>query len=139
MFTAKLRERGSGEFLWLAILALAALLVVVAVMGRSAAAVGPQSDEPKPEPKPLVITVHSPVEGVFLVGEYPGSAPYVQVGTPVSPNTVVCGVDPLNGRPMQLTAGVFGTVAEVLAEDSQIVSVGRPLLIIRQTPPPVEP
>ncbi len=68
--------------------------------------------------------------GTFYRAESPGSAPFVEVGAPVGPETIVCIIEVMkmmNSVPAQ----VSGTVAEVCPNNGQLVEYGEPLFRVR--------
>ena len=93
-----------------------------------AAAIRPIADSAPPADNGLV-TVPSPMLGTFYRAESPGAAPFVEVGSRVSPETTVCIIEVMKMM-NSVAAGVRGTVAEVLAENAQLVEYGVPLFRI---------
>jgi acetyl-CoA carboxylase biotin carboxyl carrier protein len=64
--------------------------------------------------------------GTFYRAEAPGAAPFVEVGARVEPDTVVCIIEVMKMM-NSVPAGVSGTIAEVCAENAQLVEFGQPL------------
>jgi acetyl-CoA carboxylase biotin carboxyl carrier protein len=64
--------------------------------------------------------------GTFYRAEGPGMAPFVDVGTRVEPDTVVCIIEIMKMM-NSVPAGVAGTIVEVCAEDAQLVGDGETL------------
>jgi acetyl-CoA carboxylase biotin carboxyl carrier protein len=75
-------------------------------------------------------TVASPMLGTFYRAEAPGAAPFVDIGTRVEPQTVVCLIEVMKMM-NSVPAGVVGTVVEVCAENAQLVEHGAPLFQVR--------
>lgn len=100
------------------------------------AALGNGSKAVSPDEKAALTPVVSPWNGTFYAGEYAGAAPFVSVGDPVQPHTVVCIVDAM--RPFEVEAGVEGVVQSVLVNDGDMVRAGQTLLLI-QSPDPSPP
>jgi acetyl-CoA carboxylase biotin carboxyl carrier protein len=73
--------------------------------------------------------VESPMLGVFYRAPVPGAPPYVEVGARVEPDTVVCLIEVMKMM-NSVAAGVSGTVAEVCAENAELVEHGQPLFRI---------
>jgi acetyl-CoA carboxylase biotin carboxyl carrier protein len=71
-------------------------------------------------------TIESPMLGTFYRAESPGSDPFVEVGSAVEADTVVCIIEVMKMM-NSVTAGVAGTVAEVLPENGRLVEFGEPL------------
>jgi acetyl-CoA carboxylase biotin carboxyl carrier protein len=71
-------------------------------------------------------TIAAPMLGTFYRAEAPGATPFVDVGTEVDPETVVCLIEVMKMM-NSIQAGVAGTVVEVCAENAQLVEYGDPL------------
>ncbi len=71
-------------------------------------------------------TIPAPMLGTFYRAEAPGKPPFVEVGSRVEPDTIVCIVEVMKMM-NSVPAGVSGTVAEVIAENAQLVEYGEPL------------
>ena len=64
------------------------------------------------------MTIAAPMIGTFYRAEAPGAAPFVDVGTRVEPDTVVCIIEVMKMM-NAVPAGVAGTVVEVCAENAR--------------------
>ncbi len=73
--------------------------------------------------------VTSPMVGTHYGSPAPDQPAFVKVGDKVSENTVVCIIEAMKVM-NEVKAGVSGTVAEILAENSQPVEFGSRLLRI---------
>lgn len=73
-----------------------------------------------------VETIDSPLLGTFYRAESPGAAPFVEVGSVVEPDSVVCIVEVMKMM-NSVTAGMSGTIAEVVAENGRLVEFGEAL------------
>jgi acetyl-CoA carboxylase biotin carboxyl carrier protein len=71
-------------------------------------------------------TISAPMLGTFYRAEAPGAAPYVEVGTRVEPDTVVCLIEVMKMM-NAVPAGIAGTIVEVCAENAQLVEYDAPL------------
>jgi acetyl-CoA carboxylase biotin carboxyl carrier protein len=71
-------------------------------------------------------TIAAPMLGTFYRAEAPGATPYVDVGSRVEPDTVVCLIEVMKMM-NAVPAGVAGTIAEICAENAQLVEYGAPL------------
>jgi acetyl-CoA carboxylase biotin carboxyl carrier protein len=71
-------------------------------------------------------TIESPMLGTFYRAESPGSEPFVEVGSAVEADTVVCIIEVMKMM-NSVPAGVAGTVAEVLPANGRLVEFGEPL------------
>jgi acetyl-CoA carboxylase biotin carboxyl carrier protein len=72
------------------------------------------------------LTISAPMLGTFYRAEAPGQPPFVEVGKPVEPDTIVCIIEVMKMM-NSVPAGVSGTIAEVIAENAQLVEYGEPL------------
>jgi acetyl-CoA carboxylase biotin carboxyl carrier protein len=87
--------------------------------------------EPQPEPRPRAVpaateTIEAPMPGIFYRADGPGQAPFVEVGTPVEPGTVV-GIIEVMKMMNSVPAGVAGAIAEICVENEEQVEEGQPL------------
>ena len=87
--------------------------------------------EPEPAPEPAASTdgltvIPAPILGTFYRAEAPGKPPFVEVGSRVEPDTIVCIIEVMKMM-NSVPAGVAGTVAEVIAQNAQLVEYGEPL------------
>jgi acetyl-CoA carboxylase biotin carboxyl carrier protein len=78
-------------------------------------------------------TIPAPMLGTFYRAEAPGKPPFVEVGTQVEPDTIVCIIEVMKMM-NSVPAGVSGTVAEVIAENAQLVEYGEPLFRVTVEP-----
>jgi acetyl-CoA carboxylase biotin carboxyl carrier protein len=74
-------------------------------------------------------TIDAPMLGTFYRAEAPGAAPFVDVGTRVSPDTTVCLIEVMKMM-NSISAGVEGTIVEVCADNAALVEFGQPLFRI---------
>ncbi len=107
---------------------------------RGGAAAGSESAAPPPAPEPSAgvpaedghehaddpSTIVSPMLGTFYRAPAPGKPPFVEVGTRVAPDTIVCIIEVMKMM-NSVPAGVAGTIAEVHAENAQLVEYDQPL------------
>jgi acetyl-CoA carboxylase biotin carboxyl carrier protein len=91
--------------------------------------------EPAPEPAPAdgLTTIPAPMLGTFYRAEAPGKPPFVEVGSKVEPDTIVCIIEVMKMM-NSVSAGVAGTVTEVIAENAQLVEYGEPLFRVEPEP-----
>jgi acetyl-CoA carboxylase biotin carboxyl carrier protein len=76
----------------------------------------------------LMIT--APLLGTFYRAQAPGAAPFVDLGTHVEPDSVVCLIEVMKMM-NSVPAGVSGTVVEVCAENALLVEHGAPLFRVQ--------
>jgi acetyl-CoA carboxylase biotin carboxyl carrier protein len=87
--------------------------------------------EPAPEPAPAAspngaAVIEAPMLGTFYRASAPGERPFVDVGSQVDPDTVVCLIEVMKMM-NSVKAGVSGTVVEVCATNAEVVEYGEPL------------
>jgi acetyl-CoA carboxylase biotin carboxyl carrier protein len=70
--------------------------------------------------------IEAPMLGTFYRASSPGEAPFVEVGSQVQPDTVVCLIEVMKMM-NSIKAGVAGTVVEVCADNAELVEYGQPL------------
>ena len=90
----------------------------------------PEKRPPRPPSPPAVqddpLTIASPTIGFFYRAPAPGEAPFVEVGTRVEPNTIVCIIEVMKMM-NSVPAGIAGTIAEIHVENAQPVEFAQPL------------
>ncbi len=79
---------------------------------------------------PNELEIKSPMIGTFYRAPSPESAPYVEVGTEVSPETVVCIIEAMKVM-NEIKAEAKGIVTQVMVENAKPVEFGQPLFKIR--------
>jgi acetyl-CoA carboxylase biotin carboxyl carrier protein len=84
----------------------------------------------RPEPQDGALTIDSPMLGTFYRAERPGAEPFVDVGTEVEPDTIVCIIEVMKMM-NSVPAGVAGTIAEVCCENAALVEYGQPLFRVK--------
>jgi acetyl-CoA carboxylase biotin carboxyl carrier protein len=89
--------------------------------GRAEAAAPAQANEADG-----LVTIPAPMLGTFYRAEAPGKPPFVEVGKQVEPDTIVCIIEVMKMM-NSIPAGVSGTIAEVVAENAELVEYGQPL------------
>jgi acetyl-CoA carboxylase biotin carboxyl carrier protein len=92
---------------------------------------------PPPAPAPVVaqtneLEIKSPMIGTFYRAPSPESAVYVEVGTEVNPDTVVCIIEAMKVM-NEIKAEAKGVITQVLVENAKPVEFGQPLFKIRPT------
>jgi acetyl-CoA carboxylase biotin carboxyl carrier protein len=78
--------------------------------------------------------VRAPLPGTFFRAARPGAAPFVEIGAPVEPATVVAIVEMMKLM-NSVHAGVAGVIEQIGVGDAQPVAQGAVLMRIRPTPP----
>ncbi len=75
--------------------------------------------------------VRTPLPGTFYRAPLPGSPPFVEIGSQVEPDTVVAIVETMKLM-NSVSAGVRGTVAEILLENAEFADRDTALMRIRE-------
>jgi acetyl-CoA carboxylase biotin carboxyl carrier protein len=84
-------------------------------------------DEAVPEPSARSgVFIESPMVGTFYSSSAPDAAPFVTIGSPVRPDTIVCVLEAMKVF-TDIPAGVAGTITEILVKNGQSVEFGQPL------------
>ena len=89
----------------------------------------PAPATPASEPVAEGLEVKSPMIGTLYRRPSPDSDPFVEVGTAVEPDTVVCIIEAMKVM-NEIKAEVKGVIAEVLVEDGKPVEYGQALFRI---------
>ncbi len=92
------------------------------------AAIAAPAAAPAPEEKPGTI-FKSPMVGTFYRSPSPDSSPYVELGTRVNDETVVCIIEAMKIM-NEIKAEMRGTIAEILVENGHPVEYGQPIFRI---------
>jgi acetyl-CoA carboxylase biotin carboxyl carrier protein len=79
---------------------------------------------------PALSEIKSPMIGTFYRAPSPDAADYVEIGTEVSPETVVCLIEAMKVM-NEIKAEVKGVVTHILVENAKPVEFGQPLFRIR--------
>jgi acetyl-CoA carboxylase biotin carboxyl carrier protein len=89
---------------------------------RSGAASTPER-APAPADADAIV---APMLGTFYRAPAPGAAPFVEVGSSVEPETLVCIIEVMKMM-NSVHAGVSGTIGEICVENGEAVEYGTPL------------
>jgi acetyl-CoA carboxylase biotin carboxyl carrier protein len=85
-------------------------------------------------PAPVAVSseleIKSPMIGTFYRAPSPEAAPYVEVGTEVNPDTVVCIIEAMKVM-NEIKAEAKGVITQVLIENAKPVEFGQPLFKLR--------
>ena len=84
----------------------------------------------KPASDPGLADVASPLLGTFYRAPKPGEPPFVEVGARVEEDTVI-GIIEVMKLMNSVLAGVRGVVAEILAENGELVEYSETLMRVR--------
>lgn len=89
----------------------------------------PASAQPAPGDENLA-EIKSPIVGTFYATPSPDSEPFVEAGTVVGPQTVVCIIEAMKVL-NEIRAETSGTIVKVLVTNGQAVEYGQPLFKIK--------
>jgi acetyl-CoA carboxylase biotin carboxyl carrier protein len=81
---------------------------------------------------PPLLEIKSPMIGTFYRAPSPDAGDYVEIGTEVTPDTVVCLIEAMKVM-NEIKAEVKGVVTHILVENAKPVEFGQPLFRIRPT------
>ena len=102
--------------------------VKIGAVGQEA---GQPSEQGGPEgPSEELVEIKSPIVGTFYRAPSPDSDAYVEVGSHVEAQTVVCIIEAMKVM-NEIKAETSGTVAEIVATTGQAVEYGQVLLRVR--------
>ena len=76
------------------------------------------------------VEIKSPMIGTFYRSPSPEAGPYVEVGTEVNPETVVCIIEAMKVM-NEIKAEAKGVITQVMVENAKPVEFGQPLFKIR--------
>ena len=93
----------------------------------ASASSAPAAPEPSSESVPAF---ESPMVGTFFRAPSPDAEPFVEVGSRVAPETVLCIIEAMKVM-NEIKAETSGEVVEVLVENGEPVEFGQPLFLIR--------
>jgi acetyl-CoA carboxylase biotin carboxyl carrier protein len=99
----------------------------VAIAAPAAASTSPGSAQASTE-----LEIKSPMIGTFYRAPSPESASYVEVGTEVNPDSVVCIIEAMKVM-NEIKAEAKGMITQVLVENAKPVEFGQPLFKLRPT------
>jgi len=77
-----------------------------------------------------LIEITSPLVGTFYAKPGPDSEPYVETGSHVEPDTVVCILEAMKVM-NEIKAGMAGTIVSVMVENGQAVEYGHVLFKVK--------
>src|SRR5262245_53364041 len=96
------------------------------------AAVAPGALAAPPPPPSSELEIKSPMIGTFYRAPSPEAANYVELGSEVNADTVVCIIEAMKVM-NEIKAEVKGIVTQVLVENAKPVEFGQPMFKIRPT------
>jgi len=88
-----------------------------------------EAEEVVPMEEEGLISINSPLLGIFYRAPKPGAPPFVEVGTHVTEDDTVCLVEVMKLF-NTVKAGVKGRIAKIFAENNQMVEYNQTLFLI---------
>lgn len=82
------------------------------------------------DPASSSLDIKSPMIGTFYRSPSPDTSPYIDVGSEVGPDTVVCIIEAMKVM-NEIKAEVRGVVTQVLIDNAKPVEFGQPLFKVR--------
>lgn len=102
----------------------------IAVPEKPAGVAASKAAEPPAEEEERLLTIDSPMVGVFYTSPAPGEPPFVRPGDTVTEHQTVCIVEAM--KLMNEVAAKFNAVVvKVLVENGEPVEYGQPLFAVR--------
>ena len=89
-----------------------------------------QPGAPQPPRDENLLEIKSPIVGTFYAKPSPDSEPYVEIGSSVGPQTIVCIIEAMKVM-NEIKAETSGTIVDVLVTDGQAVEYGQVLFKVR--------
>ncbi len=96
-----------------------------------AASASAESEESNADPDAGLFKIISPIVGTFYSAPGPDKDPYVNVGSKVSPESIVCIVEAMKLM-NEIQAEASGEIVKIYVENGQPVEYGQPLFGIKQ-------
>lgn len=89
----------------------------------------PAGNPPSESAASDLIEIRSPMVGTFYAASSPESAPFVEVGREIGPETVVCIVEAMKVM-NEIKAETNGTIAKILVSNREAVEYDQPLFLV---------
>lgn len=105
----------------------------IAPLSTSLGIQAPVMAQPPVAPAPVAtgeIEIKSPMIGTFYRAPSPEAGSYVEVGSDVNPDTVVCIIEAMKVM-NEIKAEVKGVITQILVENAKPVEFGQPLFKVR--------
>ena len=95
-----------------------------------ASAIEAEPSVSQPRPQEELVEMKSPIVGTFYATPSPDSEPYVEIGSHVDPQTVVCIVEAMKVM-NEIKAETSGVITEILVKNGQAVEYGQVLFKVK--------
>ncbi|MHC4126712.1 MAG: acetyl-CoA carboxylase biotin carboxyl carrier protein [Planctomycetota bacterium] len=100
------------------------------VTGPAVATAAPPAADTTAAIGPDMLTIDSPMVGTFYAAPNPDSPAFVNVGSNVDAETLVCLVEAMKVF-NEIKAGCSGTIERVLVSNAEPIEFGQPLFVVR--------
>lgn len=88
------------------------------------------TESPSDEDDGKLVSIKSPMVGTVYTSPDPDSSPFVQVGSRVNANTVVCIVEAMKVF-NEIKAELSGTIEKIMIKNEEPIEYGQPLFLVR--------
>lgn len=88
------------------------------------------AEKKAPADDPSLKVIKSPMVGTFYRAASPDSKAFVDISSPVKPDSVVCIIEAMKVM-NEIQAEIKGTVTEILVENGEAVEYGQPLFRVK--------
>jgi acetyl-CoA carboxylase biotin carboxyl carrier protein len=78
-----------------------------------------------------LVAITAPMLGTFYRAEAPGKPPFVEAGSRVEPDTIVCIIEVMKMM-NSVPAGVSGRILQIFATNAELVEYGQPLFEVER-------
>ncbi|MHC4658047.1 MAG: acetyl-CoA carboxylase biotin carboxyl carrier protein [Planctomycetota bacterium] len=93
-------------------------------------AIAAEPPAPEPQPEEDLVEITSPIVGTFYATPSPDSDPFVELDSPVGPQTVVCIIEAMKVM-NEIKAETNGVITEILVKNGQAVEYGQVLFKVK--------
>ena len=105
------------------------VMPAVSALPAAPAAAAPATAAPAAAPAVPAVTIDSPLVGTFYKAASPDSAPFVQIGDRVNPDTTLCIIEAMKVM-NEVKAEKSGVIKDILIENGQPVEFGQPMFVL---------
>ena len=105
------------------------VMPAVSALPAAPAAAAPSTAAPAAAPAVPAVTIDSPLVGTFYKAASPDSAPFVQIGDRVNPDTTLCIIEAMKVM-NEVKAEKSGVIKDILIENGQPVEFGQPMFVL---------
>jgi len=91
---------------------------------------GQVQKESEPAQEENLIKIKSPIVGTFYAQPSPDSEPFVEIGSQVTPRSIVCVIEAMKVM-NEIKAETSGSIVDVLVSNGQAVEYGQPLFKVK--------